>query len=78
MRLLTIDEAAARLGLSAWTVRRWTSSRRIRSYKIGRRRMVAEEDLRALVAAGERPARSDVALPVDPTANLRGASADAA
>ena len=78
MRLLTIDEAAERLGLSAWTVRRWTSSRRIRSYKIGRRRMLAEEDLRALVAAGERPARSDVALPTDPTVAFRQGTSDAA
>ena len=78
MRLLSIDEAASRLGVSPWTLRRWASSRRLRSYKIGRRRMLAEEDLRALVAAGERPARSDVALPTDPTVNLGRASTDAA
>lgn len=75
-KLVTIAEAADRLGLSAWTVRRWASSRRIRSFKLGRRRMLAEEDLRALVAAGERPARSDVALPADPTTTPEPTSAE--
>ena len=64
-KLVTVTEAAETLGMSPWTLRRWISNRQIRSFKLGRRRMLAQADLDALISAGERPARSDVALPVD-------------
>lgn len=36
MELLTINEAAARLNLSPWTVRRWIYGKRLDSVKLGR------------------------------------------
>ena len=51
-RLLTVDEAAERLGTSARFVRRLIAERRIAYTKLGRHVRIAEADLASFVAAG--------------------------
>jgi excisionase family DNA binding protein len=50
--LLTVEDAAARLGTSTRFVRRLVAERRIRYTKLGRHVRIAEGDLDAFVAAG--------------------------
>jgi excisionase family DNA binding protein len=49
--LLSVEQAAERLGLSLWTVYRLARGGGLRSIQIGRRRLFAEEDLEAFVKA---------------------------
>ena len=51
-RLLTVEEAAGRLGTSTRFVRRLIFERRIAFMKVGRHVRIAPEDLDAFVAAG--------------------------
>ena len=51
-RLLTVDEAAERLGTSTRFVRRLIAERRIAYVRIGRHVRIAEADLASFVAAG--------------------------
>jgi excisionase family DNA binding protein len=50
--LLTVEEAAGRLGTSTRFVRRLIYERRIAFVKVGRHVRIAPEDLDAFVAAG--------------------------
>ena len=50
--LLTVDEAAERLGTSARFIRRLIAERRIAYVKVGRHVRIAEDDLAGFVAAG--------------------------
>lgn len=50
--LLTVDDAAERLGTSTRFVRRLVAERRIRYTKLGRHVRIAETDLEAFIAAG--------------------------
>ena len=50
-RLLDLREAAKELGLSIYTLRSWTSQRKIPFVKLGRRTMMRREDLENLVRA---------------------------
>jgi excisionase family DNA binding protein len=50
--LLTVDDAANRLGTSTRFVRRLVAERRIRYTKLGRHVRIAESDLEAFTAAG--------------------------
>jgi excisionase family DNA binding protein len=50
--LLTVDEAAERLGTSVHFVRRLIAERRIAYVKVGRHVRLAEADLAGFVAAG--------------------------
>lgn len=49
--LLSVEQAAERLGLSLWTVYRLARGGSLGSVQIGRRRLFAEEDLEAFVKA---------------------------
>jgi excisionase family DNA binding protein len=49
--LLTVDEAAQRLGVSKYTLRGWVSQRRIPYVKIGRRTLFNPTDLDNLIKA---------------------------
>ena len=49
--LLTVDEAAQRLGVSKYTLRGWVSQRRIPYVKIGRRTLFNPADLNNLIKA---------------------------
>ena len=51
-RLLTVDEAAERLGTSTRFIRRRIAERRTASTKLGRHVRVAGRDLDAFVASG--------------------------
>jgi excisionase family DNA binding protein len=57
-RLLTVDEAAERLGTSARFIRRLIAERRIAYTKLGRHVRIAGRDLDAFVASGRVEARS--------------------
>jgi excisionase family DNA binding protein len=57
-RLLTVDEAAERLGTSARFIRRLIAERRIAYTKLGRHVRIAARDLDAYVASGRVEARS--------------------
>lgn len=51
-KLLTVEEAADRLGTSARFVRRLVLERRITYIKVGRHVRISEADLAGFVAAG--------------------------
>jgi excisionase family DNA binding protein len=51
-RLLTVQEAADRLGTSVRFVRRLIAERRIAYVRVGRHVRIAEADLASFVAAG--------------------------
>jgi excisionase family DNA binding protein len=51
-RLLTVEEAAGRLGTSVRFVRRLIAERRIAYIRIGRHVRIAEADLTSFIAAG--------------------------
>ena len=58
VRLLTVDEAAARLGTSTRFIRRLIAERRIAYTKLGRHVRIAGRDLDAFVASGRVEPRS--------------------
>lgn len=55
--MLTVPEAARKVGRDPETVRRWIRSGRLRSQKVGTQHLIDEEDLAAVaqVRATERP-----------------------
>ena len=57
MRLLTIPEAADRLGLKPATIRFWIWTRRIEHVKIGRAVRLNEDTVQGLIERGTVPAR---------------------
>ena len=57
-RLLTVDEAAERLGTSTRFIRRLIAERRIAYTKLGRHVRIAARDLDAYVASGRVEPRS--------------------
>ena len=57
-RLLTVDEAAERLGTSARFIRRLIAERRIAYTKLGRHVRIAGRDLDGFVASGRVESRS--------------------
>ena len=57
-RLLTVDEAAERLGTSTRFLRRLIAERRIAYTKLGRHVRIAGRDLDAFVASGRVEPRS--------------------
>ncbi len=63
-RLLTVEEAADRLGTSTRFVRRLIFERRIAYTKLGRHVRITSSDLDALIAAGRIEADS---VPSSPT-----------
>ena len=59
-RMLTVNEAAQRLGLSPWTLRGWLFRRKVTHVKLGRAVRIPEAEVMRLVQASTVPAR-DVA-----------------
>jgi excisionase family DNA binding protein len=57
-RLLTVDEAAERLGTSTRFIRRLIAERRIAYTKLGRHVRIAARDLDAFIRAGRVESRS--------------------
>lgn len=64
-RLLSVDEAAARLGgISKWTVRAWLSQGRLSRTKVGARTMIRESELtRVIQDGGKSPTPRDSTEP---------------
>ena len=59
MRLLTVDEAASRLGLKPASLRMWIWTRSIEFVRVGRRAIRLREDvIENLIAQGTVPARN--------------------
>ena len=58
MKLLKIEHAAELLGVSPWTIRSWIAQRRIRSAKLGSRRLIHESEIARLIEDGTRTAES--------------------
>jgi excisionase family DNA binding protein len=50
--LVSIEKAAELLGISPWTVRRWAHDNKLRSVRLGARRLIEESELRRIVEAG--------------------------
>ena len=59
-RLVSVDEAAYRLGVSPWTIRWWIQEGRIASNKLGARRLIPESEIERLIAESRRPARREL------------------
>lgn len=55
--LLTADQAAQLLGLSAYTIRQWASERRLPAIRLGRYWRFRESSLRAWIDSQERAAK---------------------
>jgi excisionase family DNA binding protein len=55
-KLLTLDEAAARLGMKVITLRMWASRRRIARCKIGRSVRIPESEITRIVEESMIPA----------------------
>ena len=52
-RHYSVKEAAALLSLSHWTIRLMMRDGRLRSVKVGSRRLIKESDLKKLVKGGK-------------------------
>jgi len=63
MKLISVQEAGERLGVSPWTIRKWVSSRRLSSFKVGRRRLLAQEDVDSIIMNSRQEADPRVRLP---------------
>lgn len=57
MPLISLHAGATELGISAETLRKWATSGRIASVKLGRRLLFDEDELKAWVARHTRPER---------------------
>jgi excisionase family DNA binding protein len=51
--MLSAVEAAKVLGVSAWTIRQWSSQRKLRFYKVGRLTKYKVSDLEAFLERGK-------------------------
>lgn len=56
-RTIAIEDVAARLGVSPWTIRTWIRKGMLSYHKIGRRVLLVEDELRQLLANTHVPAR---------------------
>jgi excisionase family DNA binding protein len=52
-QILSAAEAAKVLGVSAWTIRQWSSQRKLRFYKVGRLTKYKASDLEAFLERGK-------------------------
>lgn len=59
--LLALPAAAARLGVSIWTLRWWIQEGKVESNKLFGRRMVLESEIERLIAASKSPRRAGAA-----------------
>ncbi len=56
--LLTIAEAATRLRVGRRTVERWLATGELRSVRLGRRRLIPQDELERLLRLAERRGRN--------------------
>ena len=50
--LLSVDKTAEVLSISPWTVRAWIAKGRLRSTKLGSRRLIPQSEIEKLIANG--------------------------
>jgi excisionase family DNA binding protein len=50
--LRSIDVAAERLSVSPWTIRAWAAEGRLKSVKLGSRRLIPESEILRVIAEG--------------------------
>jgi excisionase family DNA binding protein len=50
--LRSIHITAERLGVSPWTIRSWASNGRLKSVKLGSRRMIPESEILRIISEG--------------------------
>ena len=65
-KLLSVDDVAKILGVSPYTVRRWSGERRLRKIKLGSRTLFDPADIKQLIKDAKNAAnapRSAVARP---------------
>ncbi len=48
-KLYSVEAAAALLSLSPWTLRAWIAQKKIRSAKLGSRRLIAQSEIKRLI-----------------------------
>jgi excisionase family DNA binding protein len=60
VRLRSVDEAAALLGISPYTVRAWIRDGRLRPVRLGRRVLLSEGELERLVAESQQPVKTQL------------------
>jgi excisionase family DNA binding protein len=65
--LLSLPEAAERLGVSIYTVRRWIKDGRLRAFKPGKEYRVREADLEEFLAAREVRPKGPAPSPLEPS-----------
>jgi len=53
--LKSVDEAAGLLGISPWTIRGYIKTGKLKPVRLGRRVLLAEDELERLVAQGQEP-----------------------
>jgi len=58
VRFYSVDEAADALRLSHWTIRSWIKSGKLRSSRIGVRRVIRESELKRLIVDDPLKAKS--------------------
>jgi excisionase family DNA binding protein len=55
-KLVSIEDAAARLGLKPPTLRLWSAKRKLASVKLGRRRLIPLAEIERLIESNLTPA----------------------
>jgi excisionase family DNA binding protein len=58
MKLHSFEEAASILGLKSVTLRTWARRGQVSSVKLGRRRLLSEEEIHRLISENTVPARA--------------------
>jgi excisionase family DNA binding protein len=57
--LKSVEEAAALLGISKWTVRNYIQTGKLKPVRLGRRVLLSEDELERLVLEGQKQAVRD-------------------
>jgi excisionase family DNA binding protein len=60
--LKSVEEAAGLLGISKWTVRGYVRTGKLKPVRLGRRVLLAEDELERLVAEGQQPPPAKVEI----------------
>ena len=56
-RLLSVQEAGEKLGLSCWTIRRWIKFAKITPVRLGSRVLVEESELQRIIESAKQSLR---------------------
>ena len=59
-RLMSLREAAFRLGVSHLTLKGWVEDRKVNSHKLGARRLIAESEIERLIKESLTPRKREL------------------